>query len=644
MKLFLRKSIFIVVIIVLLLWQTQMLFAQTTNTINIDFATPVRQISPLAFSMDVSGYGQGSYITNDTVHKQRIANLKLGMLRMHLAYQTLGDPTSPIVCHGSGCATSVSGDNWVTGIKTTGAEPVLIITVSGTHTTLQDQTDAVNLVKHFNKDTNNPVKRWIIGNELDNSGNPDHMDATTYSNRFNALYDAMKATDPSIKIGGPATAYYDTNFIDTFLTISGNKTDFIDFHTYGQGGTENKSEATLLSETTKYTTDLTDLQNRINQKVPSRANTIEMQIGEWNLDWNSDPKQYTHFNTIWAATVLGKIIQAGGYSMQFADKNGALGALYETTGNGGTKNDPMPIYHAYGMFTGEGLFPHFGTTLVKVMNTNTNLEVFASDNPKSIVIINKNPTTSQQASINLAGITNGSITIWQKDTTLSAIAAPKNSGTQTITNGTIAYTFPAYSVTTFVISPSGTQTTPTPSIQPAQLQTTILLHGIGKSGDNTNPQGGGNMTPTHTSRQATVELLDATNQLAQTRTISIAYGNTNGTFTGTIPLDGLQTGAYTIRITVPHYLKKVVPGIVAITAGQPGVLPPVALTTGDSNNDNALSILDYNLLLDCFSDLFPAKNCNDTNKKQATDATDDGIVNQFDYNLFLRELSVQQGQ
>jgi hypothetical protein len=90
--------------------------------------------------------------------------------------------------------------------------------------------------------------------------------------------------------------------------------------------------------------------------------------------------------------------------------------------------------------------------------------------------------------------------------------------------------------------------------------------------------------------------------------------------------------------SVPQYLGRQYPGILSIANGQATHLQDLALVSGDTNNDNVLSILD------CFSDLTPARNCSDANKKLMTDLTDDGEVNQFDYNLFLRELSVQSGQ
>lgn len=189
-----------------------------------------------------------------------------------------------------------------------------------------------------------------------------------------------------------------------------------------------------------------------------------------------------------------------------------------------------------------------------------------------------------------------------------------------------------------------TQVTPTGIPGTTKFATTILLHGIGKSGDNVNPTSTGNTSPLHPQRTITFELFNVNNQLIATKQGSIAYNATTGNFQGEVAVGTLPNGIYTVRSGMTQYLKKTIPGIITVTSGQTIQLPTITLTAGDSNGDNMLSILDYNMVLDCFSDLSPARNCSDSLKKMAADLTDDGIVNQFDYNLFLRELSVQIGQ
>lgn len=89
---------------------------------------------------------------------------------------------------------------------------------------------------------------------------------------------------------------------------------------------------------------------------------------------------------------------------------------------------------------------------------------------------------------------------------------------------------------------------------------------------------------------------------------------------------------------------RLLPGIQSINAGQNNKLSDAILVAGDVVSDNKLNILDYNILIGCYSDLAPATACNDIQKKNSSDLNDDGAVNQFDYNLFIREIATQPGQ
>jgi hypothetical protein len=105
----------------------------------------------------------------------------------------------------------------------------------------------------------------------------------------------------------------------------------------------------------------------------------------------------------------------------------------------------------------------------------------------------------------------------------------------------------------------------------------------------------------------------------------------------------LLSGVYTVKIKADQFLRVLIPGIQTITAGSTAQIPTTTLISGDINNDNAVNILDYNILMGCYSDFLPASNCNSVDAVRA-DITDDGNVDQFDYNLFLRELTNIGGQ
>lgn len=79
------------------------------------------------------------------------------------------------------------------------------------------------------------------------------------------------------------------------------------------------------------------------------------------------------------------------------------------------------------------------------------------------------------------------------------------------------------------------------------------------------------------------------------------------------------------------------------------------MIAGDINDDNQLDVEDYNILRDCgYGALNPlpisdptseynSPTCQSHQFKNNADLNDDGIIDSHDFNLFIRELSVQAG-
>lgn len=197
---------------------------------------------------------------------------------------------------------------------------------------------------------------------------------------------------------------------------------------------------------------------------------------------------------------------------------------------------------------------------------------------------------------------------------------------------------------------SGSTTTPTapstvtsaPTTKPGtKLGVQLVLHGLGKGGDSINPSNGGNTNPRHPQRSVTVDLFDIQNQQTTTKTGTVTYASASGKFTGTLDVGNQVNGSYIIKVKSDQFLRSQVAGMPTTKDGVT-VLPETTLISGDVNGDNALNILDYNIILGCFSDLAPAQSCTISQQRMA-DLTDDGKVNQLDYNLFLREVATHTG-
>jgi hypothetical protein len=217
--------------------------------------------------------------------------------------------------------------------------------------------------------------------------------------------------------------------------------------------------------------------------------------------------------------------------------------------------------------------------------------------------------------------------------------APTNTPVPTVTPVPTSTPFPTPTPTTI----------PTPTdLNRPQLEFTIYLHGIGSSGDNkTTASSLSNKFPHTPTRNIEISLIDpSTNNEVAHLTDRVFYFDPLGNFGGFVPLNTVANGQYKVQVKTDKYLKRTSSTTITVNENSTALIevPPLTLVAGDVNSDNKLSILDYNMLMDCYSDSLPARACSDTNQKFMSDLNDDGMVNQFDYNLLLRELSVQYGE
>lgn len=423
-----------------------------SGSVTVDFNQAVRTVTPYAFSGTISTYGSdGGSIGRSSKQRTMLGNLKLGYYRVPLRWNG-----GNIVSSAGGGPTDISGDTWVNTIIGFGGQPMIVL--GGSEDNNFTPSEAANMVRHFDGVSGPKVSRWVIGNEPGNGG----MSIQTYCNLFNSTVDAMKAVDSTIKVAGPAWAYFDSGNLTAFLQCAGSKVDIIDYHHYAMGTTF-VSNAEALSQTNVYANEVTQARQLINQYAAGRSGQIEIQVGEYNWSWrtgngyqgyNGDDRFYQSVNTVWTASVAGQIMLAGGRGHQYSDQNGALGVTFEKNSDaahfGRTLNDPMPMYWGLNMFTGGNLFRSFGTTAVQASTQLANVEVYASNNQKNVVLVNKDPSASRAASVALNNSNSGSAQVWQTDKDLP-FTAPINKGSVAITNNVLNVTLPPYSVTTLVL-------------------------------------------------------------------------------------------------------------------------------------------------------------------------------------------------
>jgi hypothetical protein len=218
---------------------------------------------------------------------------------------------------------------------------------------------------------------------------------------------------------------------------------------------------------------------------------------------------------------------------------------------------------------------------------------------------------------------------------------PSNPGipaTPTSSSTTTSTTLPGGSTTTSTTIPAGSTI----------LALTLGLDGIGTTGDNlnTDPKDS-NKNPLHTTRNVNVIVSDQSGAEKINSNSSVVYNSGTGKFTGTVGLSNLATGSYIIKVKADGFLRKLIAGIQTITTGATNTMPLVNLVNGDIDNDNKLTIYDYNLLINCSSfnkdKISKSTPTCSSSVKLLADLDDNGTIDQYDYQLFIREFAVQSG-
>ncbi|MBI4084344.1 MAG: S8 family serine peptidase [Candidatus Levybacteria bacterium] len=191
------------------------------------------------------------------------------------------------------------------------------------------------------------------------------------------------------------------------------------------------------------------------------------------------------------------------------------------------------------------------------------------------------------------------------------------------------------------------------------LSVSVGLHGIGKGGDNANPNIQGTTDPVTPERDLIIDIYDGNNTAIASTIGAITFDETSGLFKGDIGIDGPPTGVYIAVVRSPTYLSRRAGLSVVLKEKETNELPEVKLIAGDVNDDNQINILDYTILSDCIGTTSP----NAEEEEESTEPTpiiresvcteqdmvdsdldDNGEINDADLNLYLREQLTRPGQ
>ncbi len=244
--------------------------------------------------------------------------------------------------------------------------------------------EAAEWVAYMNKEGKMRVDYWELGNEVYGDWDKAYMSGDAYAQLVKEYSLAMKAVDPTIKIGADWGGPNYQNFDKTVIQKAADYIDFVSFHWYpNHVNSDHKYEGRthpLAEEIMANASNVEEIFNRVEKMVsqyaPQRKGKIEVGILEYDGSWDAASSDinfeykgvmWSLANAIFYADTLGHFARIGiALADQFTFQEVMFGLIRgwdKQAGWGGSRWDAetiRPKALAIKLFTG-----HFGDVLIE---------------------------------------------------------------------------------------------------------------------------------------------------------------------------------------------------------------------------------------------------------------------------------------
>ncbi|HVU70589.1 MAG TPA: cellulose-binding protein, partial [Ktedonobacteraceae bacterium] len=344
------------------------------------------------------------------------------------------------------------------------------------------------------------IKYWEIGNEIYGDGtygasweyNNNAHTSAAYANNVVTYSNAMKAVDPTIKIGAVLTAPGNwpdgvTNssspqpWNQTVLSTACNSIDLAIVHWYPQNP-GNETDSGLLSSTSQIAGMVSTLRSELNQYCGAHASAVQILVTETNsvssnpgkqtvsvvnalfqadnyMNWLENGVTSVDWWTLHNNAVAGNTSSSLYGTAQYGDY-GILANHTCTTSTSGicepAVDTPFPAYYGLQMLNTLG---KAGDSMVSASSNQTLLSshaVLQANGKLGVLLVNKDPSNSYNVSLSLSG--------YNAASNATIYTYGENSSSITSTSGSSSsVTVAPYSLTLVLLTP-GSSVTPTPTV------------------------------------------------------------------------------------------------------------------------------------------------------------------------------------
>jgi xylan 1,4-beta-xylosidase len=149
------------------------------------------------------------------------------------------------------------------------------------------------------------IEYWGVFNEVD------FRDETPWPDLglvYNQTAVAMRAVDPTIKIGGPAFERPDlTENVEAFLKVAAPNIDFLDYHGYATG--DRNDDQNVYDRADYFGGIAVEMQATVAKYTPK---PVEIFMSEYNINWaGDDVRQHNEFSAVFDALMMTNLANTG---------------------------------------------------------------------------------------------------------------------------------------------------------------------------------------------------------------------------------------------------------------------------------------------------------------------------------------------
>jgi hypothetical protein len=491
--------------------------AQTAN-VTVDATQTVRVVDNRMFALNTATW-DGAFTDSQTLDALKAVDAQFLRFPGGSTSDDFNWQSTSLVIEGTG-AGSTTFDNFAAYATATGAQ-VVITTNYGTGTPGM----AAAWVQYSNVTKKYGFKYWEVGNECYGTWEDDNQplahDPVTYAARAVQYIQAMKAVDPTIKIGVVADASEDsyingythtvsnpvtgtthmgwTPVMLTTMKAAGVLPDFLIYHNYAQNP-GNESDSGLLAYSTGisgWAGDATELRMQLTDYLGASGSAIELLVTENNsVSYNPGKQTTSLVNGLYLADSLGALMQTEFNSLIWWDlHNGQLTSnnnssslygwrMYGDYGIESPQHDHYPPYYVMKLLTN---FARGGDKVVTASSDNPLLAVYSvlrANGTLSLLVINKSSSQTISGSFTLTGYSPIATATTYTYGMTQDNAAMSGSGSADVAMGTItnagtsfSESFTPYSVTLLALAVPTSAPTATgqPSSQTPASGSTVVF-------------------------------------------------------------------------------------------------------------------------------------------------------------------------